>query len=71
LLLNSKGENPTSGIDYYIRLYNGLGEGDYFKVLVRKLQDEPNSLEEIRKLCAYRGSSLDVCSSNYNITKEV
>jgi hypothetical protein len=69
LLLNNKGENP-SNIEYYIKLYNGLGEGDYFKVRVRQLQDEPNALQEINKLCGYRGSSLETCESYYNIIKK-
>ena len=73
LLQNAKGEQP-SNYDYYLKLYDlqgeKLGEADYYKIHINHLQSQPNSLQEINKLCKYRGSSLAVCNTHYNINKE-
>lgn len=44
-----------------------LTEGDYFKIRIRDLQSKPNSLQEIKKLGEYRGTSLDTIVQYYNL----
>ena len=68
LLLTAKGEHANK-YDYYIRLYSGLTERDYYRINISHAQTLPNSLTEINKLCAYRGSSLNVCEQHYNVEK--
>jgi hypothetical protein len=45
-----------------------LTEGDYFKIRIRDLQSKPNSLQEIKKLGEYRGTSLDTIVQYYNLS---
>lgn len=76
LLTNRFGENPKDdGLSYYINLYttkNGvkLTESDYYKIRVKYLQDQPNSLEELTKLSKSRGSSMETMNEHYNLLKK-
>jgi len=72
-LLNDNGDKSKpvveTGLAQYIgrRLYNGLTEGDYFKILIKNAQKKKNSLKEIQFLSETRGTSLDVIMKHYNI----
>jgi hypothetical protein len=49
-------------------LYDNLTESDYFKILVRHIQNTgKNVLGEIKKLSAYRGTNVDTIIEYYNI----
>jgi hypothetical protein len=57
LLTNRFGEPPKDdGLSYYINLYTTkdgvkLTESDYYKIRVKHLQNQPNSLEELNQIC--------------------
>jgi hypothetical protein len=58
-----------SSLGTYIkrRLYNNLGEGDYFKILIKHSQTKTNPLEEIEKLSLSRGTSIEMILNHYNL----
>lgn len=76
LLTNRFGEPPKDdGLTYYINLFTTkdgikLNESDYYKIKVKHLQEQPNSLEELTKLSKYRGSSINCMNEHYNLNKK-
>ena len=76
LLTNRFGEPPKDdGLSYYINLYTTkdgikLNESDYYKIKVKHLQQQPNSLEELTKISKYRGSSINCMNEHYNLLKK-
>jgi len=76
LLTNRFGEPPKDdGLTYYINLYTTkdgikLNESDYYKIKVKHLQQQPNSLEELTKISKYRGSSINCMNEHYNLLKK-
>jgi hypothetical protein len=68
LLQTAQGVHATK-YDYYIRLYQGLTERDYYRINISYLQSKSNSLDEINKLARNRGSSLAVANQFYNVEK--
>lgn len=59
-------------LSYYINLMPSLGgkltEADYFKINIKYLQSQPNSLKLINDICITRGScSLNTLNNHYNI----
>lgn len=76
LLTNRFGEPPKEdGLTYYINLYTTkdgikLTESDYYKIRIKHLQEQPNSLDELTKLSKYRGSSMGVMNDFYNLNKK-
>jgi hypothetical protein len=71
LMRNQHGERPdNSNLSYYIKLYNGNSEADYFKIRIMDLQDKPNSLSKIAEICKTRGTnSIDILDTYYNANK--
>jgi hypothetical protein len=74
--LLTRDENPINGISlhniitkmYYKHEGKHLTESDYFKIRILDLQSKPNSLQEIKKLAEYRGTSLDTIVQYYNLS---
>ena len=75
LLLTRFNTNPTDdNLSYYINLYTTkdgvkLTESDYYKIRVKQLQTEPNSLEKLTQLSKFRGSSMEIMNTHYNLNK--
>jgi hypothetical protein len=69
-LLVNKYNEPVNdeNIAYRIHLYENLGEGDYYKIILNYLQTKPNSIKHIAKIATSRGSmSIDTLNKYYNI----
>lgn len=60
-----KQESLTSYIPH--RLFNKLGEGDYFKILILHLMNKKNAIQTIQKISATRGTDFKTILEHYNI----
>ena len=73
LLQKTNGDDVNdTELSYYINLMpfddRKLTESDYFKISIKYLQSQPNSLKLINDICTTRGScSLNTLNSHYNI----
>lgn len=71
LLLVNKLNEPINdtNLSYYINLYNGCNESDYFKIHLLHIQSKPNPLKNLAKICITRGSqNINVLNTHYNIS---
>lgn len=69
-LLSANGSRISDlGLNKYIqnRTYNGLSEGDYFKILIKDAMTKSNSLELLKYYSRTRGTSAETIIQNYNI----
>lgn len=69
-LLSVNGEKISElGLNKFIqyRTYNGLSEGDYFKILIKDTMTKPNSLELLQYYSGTRGTDVNTIIESYNI----
>ena len=71
LIRNKFGEEVSDdNLSYYIRLYDDLNESDYFKINVLHIQQMPNPVKELAKICLTRGScDINTINTYYNVSK--